>query len=122
MPKKVLIIEDSGDIGMALKLLMEFEGYEALVASSAAEGRELARETRADLIIMDIRLPDDDGIGLTRSLRSLPETKGTPIICVSSYLTGLEAEALVAGCNEVFSKATFMESFNQTLTKYLGSA
>ena len=122
MPKKVLIIEDSGDIGMALKLLMEFEGYEALVASSAAEGRELALETRADLIIMDIRLPDDDGIGLTRSLRSLPETKATPIICVSSYVTGLEAEALIAGCNEVFSKATFMESFNQTLTKYLGSA
>ena len=120
MPKKILIIEDSGDIGMALKLLVEFEGYEAVVAGSAAAGRELALEERADLIIMDIRLPDEDGIGLTRSLRSIPETKDTPIVCVSSYTTGLEAEALIAGCNEVFSKATFMESFNRTLTKYLG--
>src|SRR5687768_17271055 len=120
MPKKILIIEDSGDIGMALKLLIEFEGYQAIVASSAAAGRELALEESADLIIMDIRLPDEDGIGLTRTLRSLPETKDTPIVCVSSYTSGLEAEALMAGCNEVFSKAAFMESFDRTLTKYLG--
>jgi DNA-binding response OmpR family regulator len=122
MPKKVLIIEDSGDIGMALKLLIEFEGYEAIVASSATTGRDLALELRPDLIIMDIRLPDEDGIVLTRSLRASPETKDTPIVCVSSYTRGLETEALIAGCNEVFSKVTFMESFNQTLTKYLGGA
>lgn len=120
MAKKVLIIEDSGDIGMALELLIQFEGYEAVVASSAAAGRDLALKLRPDLIIMDIRLPDEDGIMLTRSLRALPETRETPIVCVSSYTKGLEAEALIAGCNEVFSKTTFMESFPQTLAKYLG--
>lgn len=120
MPKKVLIIEDSGDIGMALKLLIEFEGYDAVVASSAAEGRDLALKVRPDLIIMDIRLPDEDGIVLTRSLRASPVTRDTAIICVSSYTMGIEAEALIAGCNEVFSKTTFIESFPQTLSKYLG--
>jgi CheY-like chemotaxis protein len=120
MPKKVLIIEDTGDIAMALELLFEFEGCEAAVAASAAAGRDLALEWRPDLIVMDIRLPDLDGIALTRNLRALPETRDTPIVCVSSYTTGLEAEALLAGCNEVFSKTTFMESFPQTLSKYLG--
>lgn len=121
MAKKVLIIEDSGDIAMALELLFEFEGCEAVVAASAAEGRDLAFALRPDLIVMDIRLPDQDGIALTRSLRALPETRDTPIVCVSSYIKGVEAEALVAGCNEVFSKTTFMESFPQTLSKYLGA-
>ena len=120
MPKKILIIEDSGDIGMALKLLLESEGYSAVVAESAAAGRELAKEAQADLIIMDFRLPDGDGIWLTRSLRSSPETKDTPILCVSSYTQGLEEEALIAGCNEVFSKITFMESFDGTISKYHG--
>jgi DNA-binding response OmpR family regulator len=122
MRKKVLIIEDSTDIGSALKTLIEYEGYEALLANSAATGWELAKSTRADLMIIDVRLPDEDGLELTRRLRSNPETSLTPIVCVSSYIWGLEAEALLAGCNEVFSKVTFMESYRETLSKYLADS
>jgi CheY-like chemotaxis protein len=119
MKKRVLIIEDSNDIGNALKQLIEFEGYEAMLADRAFKAREMAASSCPDLIIVDIRLPDEDGLKLTRELRASPETADTPIICVSSYIDGLHEEALLAGCNEVFSKTTFMQSFRETLQKYL---
>jgi len=121
MRKKVLIIEDSFDIGESLKLLIEYEGYEAVVASGAVEGFDKAREEAPDLILMDLSLPDGNGIKLTRDLRSQPQTSNIPILCVSSYTDGIEDKVLEAGCNEVFSKTSFMTEFAPTLKKYLDS-
>jgi CheY-like chemotaxis protein len=121
MPKKVLIIEDSEDIGSALQVLIEFEGYDAMVANCAVERFNLAVNEDPDLIIIDVRLPDEDGLKLTRRLRAEPQTRDVPIICVSSYIKGAEQEALIAGCNEVFSKVTFMESYTGTLDRYLSA-
>jgi len=119
--KKVLVIEDTGHIAMALQTLITFEGHQAIVAASAAEGYALTLETCPDLIVMDIVLPDDDGLELTRRIRATPDIQQPPIICVSSYARGIEAEALTAGCDEVFSKTTFMVNYEETLKKYLGS-
>ena len=121
MPKKVLIIEDTFDIGDSLKLLIEHEGYEAVVARSGYEGFEKAAEEDPDLILMDVHLPDINGIDLTRKLRAQPHTSEVPILCVSSYTYNIEDEVLSAGCNEVFSKSSFMTSFAATLKKYLES-
>lgn len=119
MPKKVLIIEDTLDISESLKLLIEYEGYEAVVARGALEGFDKAREEAPDLILVDLALPDGNGINLTRDLRSQPQTFDTPILCVSSFTVGIEDEVLKAGCNEVFSKTSFMLEFAPTLKKYL---
>jgi two-component system, cell cycle response regulator DivK len=119
LPKKVLIIEDSVDIGDSLKQLIEFEGYIASVARLGYEGFIMALEEGPDLILMDVDLPDINGIDLTRRLRSEPQTSETPILCVSSYTFQMVEEVLSAGCNEVFSKTSFMTSFAPTLRKYL---
>ena len=57
MPKKILIVEDSPDIGNALKLLIELEGYEVAVAPTGAEGLDKSAAGRPDLIVIDYRLP-----------------------------------------------------------------
>jgi CheY-like chemotaxis protein len=119
MAKKVLIIEDSWDIGESLKLLIQMEGYEVVVANSGFDGCQKAQNEKPDLILMDLSLPDLDGIGVTRRIRSSPETSDIPIVCVSSYAEGREAEVLAAGCNEVLSKTSFMSLFEPTLKKYL---
>lgn len=119
MPKKVLIVEDSTDISNSLKFLIEREGYEAVVANSGLEGCRKAQDENPDLILMDLSLPDLSGIDVTREIRSHGETSKVPIVCVSSYADGYEAEVLAAGCNEVLSKTAFMNSFSQTLEKYL---
>ena len=119
MAKKVLIIEDSLDISESLKLLIEMEGYEAIVANSGSEGCRMAQDEKPDLILMDLSLPDRSGIEVTREVRSSPETFDTPIVCVSSFAEGREEQVLAAGCNEVLSKTSFMSSFQPTLKKYL---
>src|SRR5688572_26919147 len=119
MPKKVLIIEDSFDIGESLKHLIEYEGYEAVVANRGFEGFHKAHEEAPDLILVDLVLPDVNGINLIRDLRSHAQTSEIPILCVSSYTGGIEADVLRAGCNEVFSKTSFMTEFVPTLKKYL---
>ncbi len=119
MPKKVLIVEDSADISQSLKFLIEREGYEAVIANSGFEGCRMAMEEDPDLILMDLSLPDLNGIDVTREIRSHVETSDVPIVCVSSYADGYEAQILEAGCNEVLSKTAFMSSFSPTLEKYL---
>ena len=120
MTKKILLIEDSLDIGSALKQLVEFEGYDAMWAPSASEGRDLAFSDVPDLIIVDVRLPDESGLDLARDFRNTRATSSVPIICVSSYVDGLRQEALDAGCSDVFSKTTFMDSYQEILRRYLG--
>ena len=119
MAKKVLIIEDSWDISESLKLLIQMEGYEVVVAHSGSEGCQKAQDERPDLILMDLSLPDVSGIEVTREIRSTQEISETPIVCVSSYAEGREAQVLAAGCNEVLSKTSFMSRFETTLKKYL---
>src|SRR5688500_14885884 len=108
MPKKILIVEDSPDIGKALKLLIEMEGYEVAVATTGAEGLEKSAAGKPDLVVIDYRLPDLNGAELIRRLRAQPNIDGIPILCVSSYLKGHEAEVVSAGCDGVYSKTTFI--------------
>lgn len=119
MYKKVLIVEDSADIGDSLKILIEMEGYEAVVATSGLDSLQKASEEHPHLILIDLSLPDMDGVELTRRLRSDPNFSEIPILCVSSYVRDRRAEILAAGCNDVFSKTSFMVSFGSTLEKYL---
>ncbi len=118
--KRVLIVEDSHDIAEALQMLIEMRGYLAFVANSGSEALKIAGDEQLDLILMDLALPDLHGVSVTRELRSRPQTESTPIVCVSSYARGLEEEILDAGCNEIFSKADFMATFEPTLERYLG--
>ena len=119
MPKKVLIVEDNADIGRAQKMLIEIEGFEVVLADRASTGLDLALAMDPDLIIVDIRLPDGNGLEITRQLRAAPETANTPILAVSSYIQGLHDEVLAAGCNEACSKTTFIDNYRETLQKYL---
>lgn len=117
MLKKVLIVEDTLDIAEALRQLVALHGYEAIVANSGFEGVDLARERKPDLILMDVSMPDLDGIEAVRMIRT--HDGSTPILAVTSYAEGHEKELIAAGCHEVFSKTTFIATFEVTLRKYL---
>jgi CheY-like chemotaxis protein len=119
MPK-VLIVEDTDDIALALQALIEYEGHEAFVASTAEKGYELTLKMLPDLVVMDIVLPTIDGLDLTRRIRANSEIKQPIIFCVSSYVDGIEEEALMAGCDRVFNKTTFISNYQQLLSGYLG--
>jgi DNA-binding response OmpR family regulator len=82
--KKILIIEDDQKIARALEIRFRAKGYETAIASDAILGANLALHAQPDLIILDIGLPDGNGLQLAEKFQRQPETRRTPIIFVTA--------------------------------------
>ena len=72
MAKKVLIVEDDGNIAELLHLYLEKEGFETQVAGDGGKGVELFRSFQPDLVLLDIMLPVMDGWGVLKKIREHP--------------------------------------------------
>lgn len=66
----ILVIEDDAAMSAGLRDNLEVEGYQVLTAANVRAGRELALRNRPDLILLDVMLPDGDGVSLCRNLRA----------------------------------------------------
>lgn len=98
----VLLVEDEAQMRRFLRASLTASGFNLIEASTAAEGLSLAASHNPELILLDLGLPDEDGVSLTRKLR---EWSRTPIIIISAR--GREAskvEALDAGADDYLTK------------------
>ena len=87
MKKKVLLIEDDADLFALLKYNLEKEGF-ALVGSQTGQGAvELCRRERPDLIILDIMLPDSNGLEICKGIRAKQELAHVPVIFLTARAT-----------------------------------
>jgi DNA-binding response OmpR family regulator len=82
--KKILIVEDERDILQLVKLYLEKEGFRTVAAATGAEGLKCAKEDKPDLIVLDLMLPEIDGLEVCKRLRSAPETAMLPIIMLTA--------------------------------------
>jgi two-component system, OmpR family, alkaline phosphatase synthesis response regulator PhoP len=98
-PHKVLIVEDDADIAQLVKLYLEREGFHTNVAKSGAEALKLIKSEHPDLLILDLMLPEIDGIEVCKKIRNAPDTALLPIIMLtakaeeSDTIIGLELGA-----------------------------
>ena len=97
--KKIALIEDDADLFALLKYNLEKEGYQFTGLQTGRGALELCRRERPDLLILDIMLPDSDGLDICRSIRNTPELAHIPIIFLtaraseSDRIVGLELGA-----------------------------
>jgi len=102
---RILIIEDTPANMKLAVLILSNAGHTALQAVTAKEGIELARRERPDLILMDMQLPDMDGIEATQVLKTSPDTADIPIFAVTaSAMKGDRERMLDAGCDMYVEK------------------
>ncbi|MBI3682475.1 MAG: response regulator transcription factor [Acidobacteria bacterium] len=107
--KKIALIEDDADLYALLKYNLEKEGF-ALVGAQTGKGAlELFRRERPDLILLDIMLPDSDGLDICKGLRTHPELAHVPVI----FLTARASETdrivgLELGANDYIVKPFFI--------------
>ena len=107
--KKIALIEDDSDLYALLKYNLEKEGF-MLVGSQTGKGAiELCRRERPDLILLDIMLPDSDGLDICKGIRSQPELAHLPVI----FLTARASETdrivgLELGANDYIVKPFFI--------------
>lgn len=112
----ILIIEDEADLRLLLRLSLSGEDHVILEAATGAAG--LALWTRADLILLDIRLPDTNGLDL---MRSLPQ-HATPVIAMSAHAgRDIAASAIEAGCVAYLTKPFTQAQLTDTINRNLDS-
>lgn len=81
--RRILIVDDEPAVLALLKRILSAEGAEILAAQRGAQALEIARRTRLDLVILDVRLPDVSGLEVLRRVRRIDEV--VPVIMVTSY-------------------------------------
>ena len=84
MPKKILIIEDDKTIQLLLKVVLERGGYQVSAALDGMQGLMLARQTKPDLIILDMMMPAGGGSSLLSRVRQMTDTFAIPIVVYSA--------------------------------------
>jgi DNA-binding response OmpR family regulator len=107
--KKILLIEDDTDLYALLKYNLEKEGFQMVGAQTGKGAVELCRRERPDLALLDIMLPDSDGLDICKGIRSHPELAHIPII----FLTARASETdrivgLELGANDYIVKPFFV--------------
>jgi CheY-like chemotaxis protein len=100
----ILVVDDFDDTRLMMRLWLEKRGYRVVEAADGVQALEVARRESPHLVIMDIEMPEMDGLTATRRIRQEEHLRDVPIVAVSAY--GAEHwrdRALEAGCNEYVS-------------------
>lgn len=101
-PTSILVIEDETPIRSVIRAAAESEGYVVYEAATAAHGLSLAQQERPSLVVLDLGLPDADGLEVCQSIRAW---SSTPIIVLSARHTDREmARLLDAGADDFLAK------------------
>lgn len=124
VPKESILVVDDNETNLKLlRWLLEKKGYEVRTACDAQTARDSIRAVRPKLVLMDIQLPDTDGLSLTRELKADPSLRDIPIVAVTSYaMKGDEQKSLDAGCEGYITKPIDTRQFPIDIEKYLGKA
>jgi len=122
--RRILIVEDDDHNVAVMQSILELMlgQREVQVAHDGHEGIRMAYENPPDVILMDLALPKLDGWEVTRSLRSNPRFKRTPILAVSAHaMVGDREKALAAGCDDYYPKPIEVDDFVRFMRPYLVS-
>ncbi|HEX3280446.1 MAG TPA: response regulator, partial [Pyrinomonadaceae bacterium] len=83
--RTILIVDDFDDTRLLLRTWLRKKGYRVAEAENGNEAIAKAQELKPDLIIMDVEMPELDGLSATRQIRALKDSAALPIIAVSAY-------------------------------------
>ena len=116
--QQVLVVDDEKDIVEFLTQLLEDNGYEVKSANDGSEAMNLVQESKPDLILLDLQMPEETGTGLYRKLQHKKEFKDIPVIVIS----GLAGSYLaVSKSVPVLDKPPKEESVLEEVRKALGA-
>ena len=119
--KKVLIIEDNADNMKLITFILTKNGYQAIEAFSGQEGINMTLQELPDLVLLDIQLPDMDGIEVLTAIRRSKTDGKPPIVAVTSYaMSGDRQRLLAAGCTGYIEKPINPETIMQEIRRYMG--
>lgn len=116
----VLAVDDNEDNLMLITFVLELFGCSFISASDGQTALSLIQDNHPDLILLDIMLPDLDGIEFVSRLRQNPRTKMIPVIAVTAMARTEDRDRILsAGCNDYISKPYIVDDLEALLRRYL---
>lgn len=120
---KILCVEDNPQNMRLVRKILKHEGYEVIEAEDGLSGVALAKSEHPDLILMDINLPDIDGLEATQRIKAVDELQQVPVIALTANaMYGDEERILDAGCDGYLSKPVGRARLIEAIEKYLAEA
>ncbi|HEX3797944.1 MAG TPA: response regulator [Verrucomicrobiae bacterium] len=105
MQRKILVVDDEPDIVELLEFNLKAEGYEVITASNGIEALDRARTALPDLIVLDLMLPELDGMAVSEILHRLPSTALIPVIMLTAWKTEISRMiGLATGADDYITK------------------
>ena len=118
----ILIVDDEPGIRQVVRMSIRLRGasYRTLEAATAGEALEHARETRPDIVLLDVALPDRDGFWVCRQLKSDPRTAHIPVVMLTAMSLPVDRErATAAGADgyivKPFSPRALLDEIDRRL-------
>lgn len=124
MKPLILVVDDEDETRLMLRILLELKGFRVEEAVDGLDALKKVNEVNPSVMILDVMMPNMDGLTVCRRLRSQSETANLPVIMLSgkTHLSA-DAEGLTAGANAYMSKPAnikkLVENVNQLLAQQL---
>ena len=119
MPR-ILYVEDDPNNRILVRRILMADGFDVDEADNALLGIEMAVNDPPDLILMDMSMPDMDGLEATAEIRRIPEIAHIPIVALTAnVMEGDREKSLAAGCDGFIGKPINVDTFVDQVLEYL---
>ena len=120
MSMKILCVEDNPQNMRLVRKILNGAGYEVVEAVDGISGIEVTLREQPRLILMDVNLPDIDGLEVTMRLKGMPEVSHIPVIALTANaMHGDRERCLAAGCNGYVPKPITKSELLLTVAQYV---
>ena len=120
MMKKILVVDDNEKNVKLASETLTYAGYEVLKADNGQTAIETARREKPDLILMDIQIPDMNGIEIMIELRKISDMKDKPVVALTAYAMKGDMESLMSeGFNAYLPKPFAIRELIDTVNKLI---
>ncbi len=122
MSNKIMVVDDNVDMAEAAKMVLEMEGYKAIVAYDGEEALEKAEAELPDLVFLDIKMPGKTGVEVCKILKGNGRTKHITVIIFTASGADIEGLVAQAGADGYFRKPFVPEDLVAEVKKRLDQA
>ena len=117
---RILLVEDNPANQMLASAVLERDGFEVTIAESADDAQAAILRQKPDLILMDVQLPEMDGLSFTRQLKADPATSSITVIAMTAHaMLGDREDAIAAGCAGYISKPIDTRTLGEQVRGFL---
>ena len=119
----ILLVEDSPPDQLLVRNVLEHAEFQVDIARTASDARRRLALIAPALILMDIQLPGEDGLRLTRQLASMPHTASIPVVALTAHDSAdLRDAALAAGCVGFIAKPISVKTFPSEIAGFIAAS